>query len=135
MWTEYEQVFNLTDPSLINIVRGEKKNSDYTMFNYQALKAEYDRCISLKRLLHKDYIEELRNQIRELWDELMYNRPDRKEFEILLNESRITDELFDKHRKHVEMLNKYGEKHADLLNNLKSWIKVWQQFVDFDVCF
>ncbi len=105
------------------------------MFNYQALQAEYDRCISVKRLLHKDYIDELRDMIRQLWDEYMYNRLDRKEFEKLLNESTITDELYDKHKKYVGILNKYGEKHANLLNNLKSWINVWQQFVDFDVCF
>ncbi len=76
------------------------------MFNYQALQAEYDRCISVKRLLHKDYIDELRDMIRQLWDEYMYNRPDRKEFEKLLNESTIADELYDKHKKYVGILIK-----------------------------
>ncbi len=135
MWKEFGHVFNLIEPSLINIVRGQKMNSDYTMFNYQALQVEYDRCINLKRLLHKDYIEDLRDNIRQLWDDYFYDRPDRKEFEKLIDEKNITDELYDKHRQYVDKLNEYGQKHSSLLSNLKKWISLWKQFVDFDVDF
>lgn len=129
MWEE----FNLTEPSLTNIVYGEKCNSGYTLFNYQTLKNEYQRCMALKQLFHKDYIEDLRDRIKYLWDEFMYERADRMEFEKLINESEITDDLYDKHREYLEKLVQYGTKYKSLLTTLSDWKNTWQEFVEFDV--
>lgn len=129
MWTQ----FNLKDEALVDLVLEAKQNSDYTVFNYQTLQNEYQRCIALKRMFHRDYIEELRDQIKVLWAEYLYEQPDRYEFEKLLEDPAITDELYDKHKKYLDSLTAYGQTHESLIADLTAWINAWENFVNFDV--
>lgn len=129
MWTQ----FNLKDESLVDLVLAEKQNSDYTVFNYQTLQNEYQRCVALKRMFHRDYIEELRDQIKLLWAEYLYELPDRVEFEKLLEDPVITDELYDKHKKYLDKLTAYGQNHQNLITDLTTWINTWENFVNFDI--
>ena len=129
LWTQ----FNLVDENLVGLVRDEKTNSNYTVFNYQTLQNEYQRCIALKRMFHRDYIEELRDHIKSLWAEYFYDQEDRADFQKLMDEPSITDELYDKHNKYLDDLLAYGKRHEDLFTNLNAWIKTWEAFVNFDV--
>ena len=129
MWSE----FDLTNPVLSKLILEEKENSDYTNTNVNILKTELNRCNALKRLKLSAYIDSLRDQIKQLWDEFMYGEEERLPFEKHFHEPEITDHLYDMHKKYLKELQEFATKYRSLIVALNEWHEVWKLFVDFEV--
>ena len=129
MWSQ----FDLTNEPLSTLVLNRNTKCDYTISIEEVLINEHARCISLKRLKYKDYIENSRENIQRLWDEYFYSNRD--EFELYLADNEITDELVNKHTEYLDKLKQYGQKHEDLFTSLKEWNALWEEFTEFDVRF
>lgn len=134
MWNNFN-LSSMATPFLVALVTGERTNSDYTLSNYQLLNNEYQRCVSMKRMLFRDYIEEIRERILMLWDEYKYNKVDRIEMQKLIDEENVTEQLYDMHKKYLDDLLKYGKKHETLIKSLNAWITKWENFCNFDTTY
>ena len=130
MWSE----FDLANPVLASLILDEKENSYYTHANVNLLKTELNRCNALKRLKLSAYIDGLRDQIKQLWDEFMYGEEERRPFEKHFHETEITDQLYDMHKKYLNELQEFATRYKQLIVALNEWHDTWKLYAAFEVC-
>ncbi|GAV04123.1 hypothetical protein RvY_14451 [Ramazzottius varieornatus] len=96
------------------------------------LQAELKRLEVLKAQNIKKFIEEVRQDILELYEKCFSSAMDREDFSKEMSSTRLDEELLQKHEQHYQRLVAHFEKNEDFFKKIRKREEVWKKKMEID---
>jgi len=104
---------------------------EYTQQKFNLLLAEYDRCVEQKKARLQNFIADLRNQIKAIFQKISFSSDDIFKLEFL-NETQMSEELLTIHENYLQELKVYSIKYQSMFELIQEWTKKWDEHVRFE---
>jgi hypothetical protein len=104
---------------------------EYTQQKFNLLLAEYDRCVEQKKARLQNFIADLRNQIKAIFQKISFSSDDIFKLEFL-NETQMSEELLTTHENYLQELKVYSIKYQSMFELIQEWTKKWDEHVRFE---
>lgn len=127
MWTK----FDIRNESLACKLENSSE-IEYTQSAFQLFLVEYDRCIELKKIKLQSFITDLRNKIKLILPKISFSHDENFQFESILNESQMSEELLAKHENYLNELKVFSIKYQSMFELIQEWINKWNEHVRFE---
>lgn len=97
----------------------------------KVLKSEVARCEELKIQNIKKFVEQIRMELANLWDQCFYNREQRALFRHF-NDENYTEELLEAHEREVDRLREFAMLADLILKKVLSWKELFQKMLEIE---
>ncbi|XP_047508483.1 protein regulator of cytokinesis 1-like isoform X1 [Pieris napi] len=96
-----------------------------------ALKEELKRCEVIKRQKISVFVANIRTKIKLMWDNLMYSREQRDEFQHY-HVDHYTEDILALHEMYLEKITKFYEEHRDIYELVATRKGLWQKMTELE---
>ncbi|KAH8314451.1 hypothetical protein KR059_007648, partial [Drosophila kikkawai] len=114
-----------TDEKAMKRVR---ESTGYTQYTHDVLLEELQRCQGIRRQKMKTFIEQLRQEIKELWDLTLKSSQERKRF----YHNDWYPDLLELHELELDDLQTFYKKNKEIFKLYKSRTALWERMLALD---
>ncbi|XP_015921548.1 protein regulator of cytokinesis 1 [Parasteatoda tepidariorum] len=107
------------------------KHVDCKLSTVNSIQKELERCEKIKKENIKMYIENLRQELKHLWDKCYVSDKNRNQF-TLLQSDEMTDEVLEAHEAEVEKWKSYSEVVKHIINKIEKRKELWDLLLVFE---
>ncbi|KAH8273350.1 hypothetical protein KR018_005411, partial [Drosophila ironensis] len=111
--------------------RRVREASAYNQRTYDILREELQRCQALRRQNFKTFIEQLRVEIKDLWDLTLKSKQERLRFSNYYNDW-YNEDLLELHELELEDLKGFYNKYKDIFELYASRAELWARMEALD---
>ncbi|XP_046989178.1 protein regulator of cytokinesis 1-like isoform X2 [Schistocerca americana] len=103
-------------------------HSGYSVKTIEALKTEITRCEEKKRQNIKIFVENIRQEIHNLWDKCCFGETQRRKFIPYFSDC-YTEDLLGLHELEIERLKKFYDTNKPLFQLMEKRQKLWEKMI------
>ncbi|EDX02978.2 LOW QUALITY PROTEIN: uncharacterized protein Dyak_GE15366 [Drosophila yakuba] len=107
-------------------MRRVRESTSYTQRTYDVLREELQRCQALRRQNLKTFIEQLRIEIKEMWDLTLKSQQERKRFSNYYNDW-YNEDLLELHELELDDLKTFYNKNKEIFDLYESRAELWSR--------